>query len=133
MSPPGRPKGDYRKAQPEGSTVSDDNQILIPPSFIALYIAPGRTRPSAARREIAERYELCEDMASLLMDTARNRLWELSVDEAAVLQRILRGLRLPASGFSAAQARWIVYRLVELLGWPPASLDEVFASDGAEG
>ena len=46
--------------------MSDDNQIIVPPSFIALYIEPGRSRPSAGRDEIAARHDFCEDLACLL-------------------------------------------------------------------
>jgi hypothetical protein len=46
--------------------MSDDNQIVIPPSFIALFVEPGRTRPSATKEVIYERYDFCEDMASML-------------------------------------------------------------------
>ncbi len=50
--------------------MSDENQLIVPPSFIALFIDPGRSRPNAPREFIAARYDLCEDMANLL-DNAR--------------------------------------------------------------
>jgi len=43
--------------------VTDENQFHIPPSFIALYVPPGRIKPTAGRDEIAQRYEFCEDLA----------------------------------------------------------------------
>jgi len=97
--------------------MSDDSHIVVPPSFIALFVAPGRTRPSASREHIAEHYELCEDLATMLTETARTRLWELGITEADVLERIQRGL--PGSGLalSEAETRWVVTRLAELLDW----------------
>ena len=48
----------------------DDNQIDIPASFITLFVAPGRQKPSEPRHVVADRYELCEDMATMLTETA---------------------------------------------------------------
>ena len=53
--------------------MSDDSQIAIAPSFIALFIEPGRYKPSTSRQVIAERYEFCEDLATFpLRGTARD-------------------------------------------------------------
>jgi hypothetical protein len=100
---------------------SDDNQIEIPPSFIALFVEPGRIKPSASRAEIQQRYEFCEDLASMLTDTAQSRLWELGITEADVLERIGGGLLAGPAGVNAAEAQWVTRRLAELLGWssPP--------------
>lgn len=100
---------------------SDDNQIEIPPSFIALFVQPGRIKPNASRAEIQQRYEFCEDLASMLTETAQSRLWELGITEADVLQRIGDGLLAGPVGVSAAEAQWVLRRLAELLGWssPP--------------
>jgi len=97
--------------------MSDGNQIIIPPSFIALFVAPGRTKPSATREHIYARYDLCEDLANLLTEQATNKLWELGITEADVLQRIHQGLGDVAIGLSAAEAQWVIYRLAEVLGW----------------
>lgn len=51
--------------------VSDECQIKIPQSFMALYVDPGRHKPSAPRDVVASRYELCEDMASMLTESRR--------------------------------------------------------------
>ena len=67
--------------------MSDDNQILIPQSFIALYLDPGRSRPNAPREQVAGRYELCEDMAGLLAEHAQTMGFEQGAGEAQVLQR----------------------------------------------
>ena len=97
--------------------MSDDSQVQIPASFIALFIPAGRVKPSASRQEIAERYELCEDLATALADKARTVLWELNVTEHDVLHRIHRVLREPTSGVTPAESVWIVRRLAELLEW----------------
>lgn len=97
--------------------MSDDSQILVPPSFVALYLTPGRTRPSASRAEISARHEFCEDLATMLTETAANKLWELGVTEADVLERVYRGLLGDAATVNAAEAQWVVRRLAELLGW----------------
>ena len=98
--------------------MSDENQIAIPRPFIDLFIPKGSIKPSEPRAVIAERYELCEDMAQMLTETARERLFELGVAEADVLDRIHRGLRAEPSPVSAPEATWVVCRLAELLDWP---------------
>ena len=97
--------------------MSDDSQVQIPASFIALFVPPGRVKPSASRQEIAERYELCEDLATALVDKARTVLWELGVTEHDVLHRIHRVLCEPTSSVSPAEAVWTTRRLAELLEW----------------
>lgn len=98
--------------------MSDESQIEIPPSFVALYVAPGRQKPSLPRHELAARYELCEDMAQMLTETARNMQFGLGITEADVLTRCLQGLRIEPTVVSEAESVWVVYRLAELLGWP---------------
>jgi hypothetical protein len=121
--------------------VSEDSQIVVPPSFIALFVPPGRIKPTASRQTIAARYDLCEDLAQMLTETARAKQFELGVDEATVLERMLRGLleqgatsmdatkdgatdgatdaSEPPGIVTAAEAQWVVRRLAELLDWPP--------------
>lgn len=96
----------------------DDSQILIPPSFIALFVRPGRSRPDAPASEIAARYELCEDMAAMLCDHARETQWRTSLPEERVLSVIGQGLAGGEAPLPAAEARWVVLRLAELLDWP---------------
>ncbi len=103
--------------------MSDDSQIDIPPSFIALFVAPGRIKPGAPRAEIQQRYEYCEDLASMLTETAQTRLWQLGITEGDVLARIAQGLHTADAGVNEGEAAWVVRRLAELLGWdspPPA-------------
>ena len=98
--------------------MNDENQSLIPRSFIELYLPRGRQRPIEARQIIAARYDLCEDMAHMLTDHARATLLELSVTEQLVLDRMHRGLLADGSVVGPDEARWVVCRLAELLGWP---------------
>lgn len=107
--------------------MSEDSQIVVPPSFVALFVPPGRIKPNAPRETILARYELCEDLAQMLTEQARMKLFELGVAERDVLERMLAGLRAEGSVLEAAEARWVVTRLAELLEWP--ALPEPSADD----
>lgn len=98
--------------------MSDESQIVVPASFIALFVEPGRSKPSATRHEIAARYDFCEDLATLLTEQALDKRWQLGVTEEDVLDRILRGLRADPALVQESEAVWVVTRLAELLGWP---------------
>jgi hypothetical protein len=100
--------------------MSDESQVVVPASFIALYVEPGRIKPSAPREAIAERYEFCEDLATMLMDHAQTKLWDLGITERDVLERTHQGLAGEASSVSPAEAEWVIRRLAELLGWARA-------------
>lgn len=98
----------------------DSSQIVVPPSFIALFVPPGRIKPIASREHITERYEYCEDLATMLVDTAQARLAQLRVTEDDVLQRIRQGLESGEAGVDGTEAGWVMQRLAELLGWGAA-------------
>lgn len=98
-------------------SMSDDNQILIPTSFMNLFIEPGRIKPSESRQVIAQRYDLCEDMANMLMEPCRESMWDLGITESDVLQRTEQGLLASDTGLSGPESQWVVRRLAELLGW----------------
>lgn len=100
------------------SSHPEDSQVVVPASFVALYLAPGRSRPSAPREEIAARHEACEDLASALTEPARTLLWQLGVAEQDVLQRMQRGLEDEAAGLRPGEAQWVTRRLAEILAWP---------------
>jgi hypothetical protein len=97
--------------------MTEDNHPALPPSFIALFIEPGRTRPSESREAMLQRYGFCEDLANMLVDTARTKHWELQVAESDVLARIHAGLVAGAIDITAPEADWVCRRLAELLGW----------------
>jgi hypothetical protein len=97
--------------------MSDDYQIDIPPSFFALYADPHRQRLREPVGVVRARYEVCEDLATHLVEQARILVHVEVPSEDEVLQRIHAGLCSPGSGVSAGEARWVVTRLAELLGW----------------
>ncbi len=111
--------------------MTDDYQIPIPPSFHALYL-DARRRLTLPLAEFRARYELCEDMAQLLVEQCKAVHHDQGVSEDLILARVLAGLRSDASGFSAAEARWVVTRLAELLGWMHAAPVERGADDTAD-
>lgn len=98
--------------------MSEDNQIHLPESFTALYVAPGKIKPSIGHAEMAQRYELCEDLANLLTEKAANMQFTLGITEDLVLQQCELGLLAEPAVVSPAEARWVVCRLAELLQWP---------------
>ena len=94
----------------------DDNQILVPPSFIAVH-SDARGRLRERTDVVRQRYELCEDLACHLVAQAQQLLHGAVPSEAQVLLRIYQGLCTPGSGCNASEARWITLRLAELLQW----------------
>ena len=64
--------------------MSDDSQIVVPPSFIALYVVPGKIKPNVSRQFLIERYELCEDLAQVLVEQAKTKQWELGISRGSV-------------------------------------------------
>ena len=97
--------------------MSDEYQIEIPSSFIALH-SDARRRLTVPMRDLRDRYELCEDLAQHLTMQCRNLHVEIGVDEQEVLARCLQGLMSPTAGVREDEAAWVVTRLAELLGWP---------------
>ena len=96
----------------------NDSQIVIPPSFVQIFVSEGRLKPTERREVIAARYDLCEDLAQMLTETARTKFFELGVTEIDVLERIHNGLAVDPSLVSAQEVLWVVRRLAELLAWP---------------
>jgi hypothetical protein len=97
--------------------MSDDYQIEIPQSFLALYTDTRRNRLKTPWQEVAQRYELCEDLANLLTTTARDMEFGLGLAEGDVLTRCHQGLLGDAAVVTPAEAQWVVSRLAELLDW----------------
>ena len=103
--------------------MTDEYQIVIPLSFIALFIEPGRSKPNARREIIAGRYEFCEDLANSLTEPAKTTYWEFGITTDEILERIFRGVCTDASEVTATEARWITRRLAELLDWGCPAFD----------
>ncbi len=106
------------------SMPNSESQIILPDSFVALFVAPGKVKPSEPYEVIAQRHELCEDMAQLLTEQARQLQWKLGIHESDVLERLHQAIGDGATGLGAAEAAWVIKRLAELLDWPwPSWLD----------
>lgn len=101
--------------------MNDFNQLSVPESFVALYIAPGQYKPSLDKTSLFERFEFCDDLANALTEHARNELFDSGAAEQDVLERCRDGLLSDDSGVSAAEAHWVVGHLAELLQWAPLS------------
>ncbi len=102
--------------------MSDEYQIEVPQSFMTLFVEPGHQKPNASREVVAQRYELCEDMACMLTETARNMLFGLGITENDVMLRVHRGLVGEGAVVAPAEAAWVVHRLAELLNWSRLSI-----------
>lgn len=100
------------------TSMCPESQIVVPPSFIALFMPPGARRPTEPRAHIEARYEFCEDLAQMLVESAGAKRFELGITETDVLERMQGGLAAGA-GVDEAEARWVLRRLAELLGWEP--------------
>jgi hypothetical protein len=95
----------------------EEYQVEIPQSFIALFVEPGRSKPNASRKEVAARYELCEDLANMLTESAGNMVFSLGISERNVVERCRLGLTGEGAVVTESEADWVVRRLTELLGW----------------
>ena len=103
--------------------MDDFNQIEVPPSFAALYTAPGGHRLTEPMRHVRERYELCEDLAQLLTEQSSSLQFKSGGEPAQVLRSIETGLSAEGGPVRPAEARWVVTRLAELLGWDAPAPD----------
>lgn len=98
--------------------MTEEFQIHIPTSFMAIYVPPGKVKPTLGMRELAARYELCEDLANLLTEKAANMQFTLGITEELVLAQCEAGLLAEPVVVTSQEARWVVCRLAELLHWP---------------
>lgn len=96
--------------------MDDDNQIHVPPSFMAVY-SDTRQRLTDKPAVVHARYELCEDLSGHLVEHAQTLYHVQAPSEAEILRRIHAGLCTAESGVSVAEATWITTRLAELLNW----------------
>ena len=96
--------------------MDDDNQIHVPPSFMAVY-SDTRQRLTDKPAVVRARYELCEDLSGHLVEHAQTPYHVQAPSESEILRRIHAGLCTAESGVSVAEATWITTRLAELLNW----------------
>jgi hypothetical protein len=102
--------------------MEDCNQIEVPPSFTALFTAPGGHRLTEPMSFVRERYELCEDLAQALTEQAAAVQFRSGEPEAVVLGKMESTLSAEGSALQPPEAQWVVRRLAELLGWSAGSL-----------
>lgn len=95
--------------------MSNDSQIVLPPSFVALYMASGKIKPDISRQVILERYEFCEDLAQMLLEQAKTKQWELGISQDVVIERMATGLAQSAGLVTETEAHWVITRLHELM------------------
>ncbi len=96
--------------------MDDDNQLYVPPSFMAVY-SDRRQRLTEKATVVRTRYELCEDLAGHLVEHAQTLYHVQAPSETEILRRIHAGLCSAESGVSVPEATWITTRLAELLVW----------------
>ncbi len=98
--------------------MADDgsSQVVVPPAFIALFVPPGRVKPTESREHIAARHEFCEDLAQSLVEMARTQRWSLGITTEDALERIARGLA--GLDLSEGERGWVIGRLGELVDEP---------------
>lgn len=101
--------------------MDDHSQIQIPDSFIHLFVRRGPPLPRHRAAEIAQRFEVCDDMAAALMPRAQELQFKLGVTEADVIDKLLESLQPLTEGegavLSAPETQWVVCHLAEQLGW----------------
>ena len=98
--------------------MDETNQIEPPPSFVALFASPTGHKLLEPMSTVRQRYELCEDLAQALTEQAAANQFRSGGSEGEVLEKMERGLATEESPLSEKEARWVVTRLAELLGWP---------------
>ena len=76
----------------------DDNQIFVPPSFMAVF-TDARGRLTEKADAVRTRYELCEDLAGHLVEHAQTLYHVQAPSEAEIA-----GVAMPRPGRTAARA-----------------------------
>ena len=94
-----------------------DRQINVPASFVAIYTPEGRARPTPPRQWLEERHDLCEDLAQLLTDKAKDKVWQLGITQDDAVERIELGLPQLALDLSPPECQWVMTRVREILQW----------------
>jgi hypothetical protein len=99
--------------------MDDPNQIEVPPSFTALFASPSGYKLTEPMSVVRERYELCEDLAQMLMEQASSAAFKSGLPEREVLARMQSTLSGDESPVQPREAWWVASRIAELLGWEP--------------
>jgi hypothetical protein len=98
-------------------SMDEFNQIEPPPSFVALFASPTGHKLLEPMSTVRQRYELCEDLAQALTEQASVNQFKSGGSEHDVLVKMEGALAAEESPVTAREARWVVTRLAELLGW----------------
>ena len=109
--------------------MDDPNQIEVPPSFLALYTSPSGQRLTQPMAEVRDRYELCEDLAQMLVEHPSMQQGDDAASQAQVLGKTRLALEGDASPVRVPEAGWVIHRLAELLGWEPPEPPEPPSAD----
>jgi len=94
--------------------MSEDSQVNVPASFAELYRLPGRSKPSEPWPVIAQRYELCEDLARVVAQSQAGKALESDWQDVLVAQ-VADAFKSPDSPVQEAEADWVGKRAVEIL------------------
>lgn len=97
--------------------MEDPNQIEVPPSFTALFASPSGYKLTEPMSTVRQRYELCEDLAQMLMEQASSAAFKGDLPERDVLARTQAALSGADSPVQPREAWWVTMRIAELLGW----------------
>ena len=97
--------------------MDDSNQLEVPPSFLALFTSPYGQRLSEPISVVRARYEICEDLAQMLIEHASTALAQSNASEREVLRKMGDALAAEGSPVQAAEGTWVIRRLAELLNW----------------
>jgi len=90
-------------------------QMAVPTSFKVLYGDSESQSRYSPRDFVANRYELCEEMAEMLTEIAQHMLASLSISMEDVLARCHRSLNKGGSVVTECESEWVIRRLAELL------------------
>ena len=97
--------------------MSADRQINVPASFLAIYTPDGQRRPTPPRQWLEDRHDLCEDLAQLLTEKTKDKVWQLGITQYDAIERIERGLPALSLDLSTLECQWVMTRVREILQW----------------
>ena len=80
-----------------------------------IYTPTGQRRPSVPRPWLEERHDLCEDLAQLLAEKVKEKVWQLGITESDALDRIAMGLTELSLDLSESEQTWVLARTQEVL------------------
>jgi hypothetical protein len=95
--------------------MSDNRQISVPASFIALYVTPGAMQHHPNRAWLEQRHDLCEDLVQLLCEQIRDKVWQLGITQSDAIDRIERSLPTLSIELSNPEIVWVLHRIREVL------------------